>query len=273
MSERMTQQFFFHSFSHTRLFGVNAIGAGRCQRKHRERYPILYRDYPSYCLIHISRGRAFHEAEGVARRCCEEGDSFLLIPGVRHGYGVIPGEDFEETWIAFEGPAIDLLFKSGELSRDRSYFAASATPGMGSLIQEAYRLAQSGKVVDQRRLPALYLQILTELIPIWGGEGGPPVWIGEAQHHLTEAALGSLDLETLASRFNISYSSFRSLFRKATGIAPRAYHLAQKMNAACSFLSQGATVAEAAKAVGMADPFYFSRLFKKHIGVPPSRYR
>jgi AraC-like DNA-binding protein len=29
-------------------------------------------------------------------------------------------------------------------------------------------------------------------------------------------------------------------------------------------------VAEAARAVGYEDPFYFSRLFKKHIGVTPS---
>jgi AraC-like DNA-binding protein len=32
-------------------------------------------------------------------------------------------------------------------------------------------------------------------------------------------------------------------------------------------------VAEAALAMGYDDPFYFSRLFKKHMGMPPSACR
>ena len=40
-----------------------------------------------------------------------------------------------------------------------------------------------------------------------------------------------------------------------------------------ALLSGGARVAEAAEAVGFYDAKYFTRVFKKHTGVSPARYR
>jgi AraC-like DNA-binding protein len=33
------------------------------------------------------------------------------------------------------------------------------------------------------------------------------------------------------------------------------------------------TVAQVADAVGFSDPYHFSRVFRQHVGMPPSRYR
>ncbi len=44
-----------------------------------------------------------------------------------------------------------------------------------------------------------------------------------------------------------------------------------RLQRAMDLLQRGShNVAEAARAVGYEDAFYFSRLFKKHIGVTPS---
>jgi AraC-like DNA-binding protein len=47
-----------------------------------------------------------------------------------------------------------------------------------------------------------------------------------------------------------------------------------RLQRAMDLLQQGThNVAETSHAVGYDDPFYFSRLFRKHMGVPPSACR
>ena len=273
MSEpRETRQHFYHSLRHTHLFGMHVLGCGCCQRDFRLAHPIEKRDFYCFAAIHITRGAAFYETDDTPRIRCGVGETLLLIPGLRHSYGVVGDADFEEIWTMFEGPAVELLFKSGELRRNRTFFPSFAGNGLTELFEQAYTQAEDATVAAQRRLPALFLSILTELIPVGDRGLSRQGWTVEAQRILAERATGRVDLEELAGQFNLGYSSFRTHFKQATGVAPGAYHLAQKMNVACALLMQGASVAETAEAVGIADPFYFSRLFKKHTGLPPRSF-
>lgn len=55
---------------------------------------------------------------------------------------------------------------------------------------------------------------------------------------------------------------------------PHFTELCRRLQRAMDLLQQGNhNVAEAAAAVGYEDPFYFSRLFRKHMGIPPSACR
>ena len=47
----------------------------------------------------------------------------------------------------------------------------------------------------------------------------------------------------------------------------------KRMDRACQMLRQGYNVSETAYATGFSDPNYFSKTFKKHLGVNPSEYR
>ncbi|MEC3466229.1 AraC family transcriptional regulator, partial [Bacillus thuringiensis] len=45
-------------------------------------------------------------------------------------------------------------------------------------------------------------------------------------------------------------------------------NMAQKM-----LCTSGVPVQQISQAVGIADPFYFSRVFKKRVGISPTKYR
>ncbi|MFD0672880.1 helix-turn-helix transcriptional regulator [Cohnella sp. GCM10027633] len=63
---------------------------------------------------------------------------------------------------------------------------------------------------------------------------------------------------------------FSYLFRKYVGIGPIDYLIQYRMNRARELLATGQfSVAEVARSVGYLDAYYFSRLFKKHAGLPP----
>jgi transcriptional regulator GlxA family with amidase domain len=83
----------------------------------------------------------------------------------------------------------------------------------------------------------------------------------------------NLDLEAFAARHSISYSYFRRMFRKYTGISPLQYQMQLRIMTARELLAHsGKNVKEISFELGFESIHYFSRLFKDKVGVPPSEY-
>ncbi|MEI6175270.1 MAG: AraC family transcriptional regulator [Verrucomicrobiota bacterium] len=81
-------------------------------------------------------------------------------------------------------------------------------------------------------------------------------------------------LDELAGESHLSIPHFTELCRRQTGMPPLGLLIRLRLQRAMDLLQQGThNVAEAASAVGYDDPFYFSRLFRKHMGITPSSCR
>lgn len=72
----------------------------------------------------------------------------------------------------------------------------------------------------------------------------------------------------------------RRLFKSETGITPNGYLEKRRMDLAASIISgnfqnkySDYTISQIAELCGYADTLYFSRVFKKYHGTPPSHYR
>lgn len=83
-----------------------------------------------------------------------------------------------------------------------------------------------------------------------------------------------LQVATLAALASLSPSHFFALFKQHTGCSPMDYFTRLRMQHARRLLGSGSTsVKEVAAALGYADPFYFSRVFKSVNNVAPSKFR
>ena len=83
-----------------------------------------------------------------------------------------------------------------------------------------------------------------------------------------------LAVEDMARQHKLSTSHFSSLFRKATGMPPINYFIHLKMQKACQLLySNEVKIKGIAEVLGYEDPYYFSRVFKKSMGVSPEKYK
>ena len=79
-------------------------------------------------------------------------------------------------------------------------------------------------------------------------------------------------INELASAMSISYSSLYAKIKARTGVSPKNYVTAFRMNRAMAFLKSGGySVGEVADIVGSSSPYTFSREFKRHFGFPPSK--
>lgn len=83
-----------------------------------------------------------------------------------------------------------------------------------------------------------------------------------------------LRLEDFARQAGMSVSHFSEVFRTQTGQSPMAYFIHLRMRLACRLLDLSSKpIKTVAIETGYRDPYYFSRVFKKSMGISPEKYR
>ncbi|MDR6845779.1 AraC family transcriptional regulator [Flavobacterium granuli] len=83
-----------------------------------------------------------------------------------------------------------------------------------------------------------------------------------------------LSIDHLAVQAHYSVSRYSELFKQRTGYAPIQYFIRLKIQKSCEYLYFGnMNIKEICNEVGFDDPFYFSRMFKKQIGMAPMQYK
>ncbi|HCG34988.1 MAG TPA: hypothetical protein DER23_01460, partial [Clostridiales bacterium] len=81
-------------------------------------------------------------------------------------------------------------------------------------------------------------------------------------------------LNILSNMENLSESRYRALFTHWTGMPPSEYLSTLRIRRACElFLTTEMSVSAVAEECGYPDPLYFSRIFKKKMGVSPRAYK
>ncbi len=83
-----------------------------------------------------------------------------------------------------------------------------------------------------------------------------------------------ISLNDIANKTNMNASYLSSLFKRETGMTLTNFINQQKMRHACEYLKgTQLSIAQVSERVGIEDVNYFSRVFKKQLGVSPSEYR
>ena len=83
-----------------------------------------------------------------------------------------------------------------------------------------------------------------------------------------------IEIPSLAKMEGLSNSRFITLFTKETGKAPSDYILGLRLGRACELLvTTDMSISSVGVAAGYKDQYFFSKIFKKHMGISPSEYR
>ena len=93
-------------------------------------------------------------------------------------------------------------------------------------------------------------------------------------HHMSANLHRPLTLAQLAAVASWSPTHYSMVFRRQLNLSPIEYLLRLKIQRACERLrTTDDLVADIARDLGFADPFYFSRLFRRRVGSGPRAYR
>lgn len=84
----------------------------------------------------------------------------------------------------------------------------------------------------------------------------------------------SINLDFLSNMFYINSCHLSSTFKKVTGQSLIEYITKKRINQAKILIKNDEfKVGEVAEKVGYKDYYYFSKIFKKHVGIPPLKYK
>jgi AraC-like DNA-binding protein len=80
-------------------------------------------------------------------------------------------------------------------------------------------------------------------------------------------------IKELSDYVKLSESHFSKIFRNKTGTSPLDYFINLKMQEAIRLLiNQSLKIKEVAYQLGYNDPYYFTRIFTRHIGSSPASF-
>ena len=98
--------------------------------------------------------------------------------------------------------------------------------------------------------------------------------VRKAMRYITDNFASNISISDVAETVSLSPVYFGALFKKETNLTFREYLNTIRINQAESMLRACKwNVTEAAQNCGFSDVFYFSRLFKKYKGIPPSELK
>ena len=92
--------------------------------------------------------------------------------------------------------------------------------------------------------------------------------------HMMKNYTQTINIIDLAKIANMSESHFYAAFKKSFGCSPISYLNHYRISLAADLLAEtNFTISEIGYKVGISDPLYFSKLFKKTHGMSPRKYR
>lgn len=119
------------------------------------------------------------------------------------------------------------------------------------------------------------VELLAGLTAADARRGKAPRFFHEIRAYIESSYSESITLGQLAKRFGISEPYLTKLFRRHEGKSFLEFLTFTRIEAAKRLLAECPCMGlrEVADCVGFKDQFYFSRVFKSLVGVPPSEYR
>ena len=224
------------------------------------------------------------------------GDAFVIRPGAWHGYHDADGLQLYETRfglellgreLAWDDPAVDLMFWAAPLSLDRRgvlhvRLTEDQLGRIGPIVEELHRAVSPEGTAGRSAEVALLMALVSELAHAVAG-GMPGVRRGKPEPHqavtdgirLMEADLRrDWTLPEVARRLGLDKSYLVRLFQAHTGQPPMQFLARMRAEwAAVLLLRTGRDVAAIGRQVGWDDPNYFARRFKAEFGVSATKYR
>lgn len=216
---------------------------------------------------------------GEEKFLISSGEFFIVPAKTPHYYAANEDHEWTIYWIHFKGKGFDaisnLLVKELHGYKGTIIYSSRRI----ELFEEIYSNLERGYSIENLYYANmcswyylssfLFNNKFNVIVPVENSDVAG-IAIDYMQRHLNQI----LTLNEIARSVNLSVSHFAAIFHKRTGFAPIEYFNHLKIQKASQYLQfTQDRVKEIANNLGIEDSYYFSRLFKKLMGISPIEYR
>jgi AraC-like DNA-binding protein len=231
-----------------------------------------------FIIIYCVEGRGWVEIN--KKRLEVSPSQFITIPAnTPHKYGANEQEPWTIYWVHFKGETssyiVDLIGQqSKKLQPHISY-----NENRIKLFEEIYSNLEKGYSRDNLRyVNMIFYHFLSSLLyedRFNHRENKKEKDVVDLTIELMQKKIDVvISLQELADFANRSVSHFSAIFRERTGYPPIEYFNHLKIQQSCQYLLfTNMTIKAIAGNLGVDDPYYFSRMFSRLMGMSPDQYR
>ncbi|MBQ7387293.1 MAG: helix-turn-helix domain-containing protein [Clostridia bacterium] len=229
------------------------IGCESCESGHTYGPHIRSHYIIHYCLS--GKGTLFDK---FGEHKISAGELFIIREGELTTYSADGDDPWEYVWIAFMGE------RASVFSTDRSVYSCSSEPFLRIL-----ELAEAAETSSD-----IYVSIIYDIIyRLFSKREHSSDTLSSIRKYIRYNYMMDISAESVASSFGYERTYLYRIFKKRYGTGIKEYIIKIRMDNARAFLLEGRSVAETAALTGYKDEFNFSRAYKKHFGIPPSKTR
>lgn len=215
---------------------------------------------------------------GSCSETVSAGQFVLFRPGDRQVYNYYASDRTEVYWIHFTGYDVENILERFGFSGEKQVYWGGVSLDYQNLFRKMIKELQ----LCRKNYEEIIACQFQELLAVAGRNRYNPHLTGTPIQHVINDALVYFD-ENYAAPINVNeYAAsvfvspcwFIRSFRNYIGMTPLQYIIHVRMtNAHELLLNPDFSIADVSRAVGYEDPLYFSRFFKKNVGISPREYK
>lgn len=210
-----------------------------------------------YTLIHYvvyGEGRVVKENREYT---VHGGEAFLIHPHEVVTYFADTQDPWYYQWIAFDGSLSD-------------HFAELPVviPFPADFMQKVMEAGE--QEMAEYRIAALLFSLYAELFEEKQTRNH---YVRQVQDRIRALYMQPLRIEQIAEDMNLDRRYLSRVFKQKTGQTIQEYLISVRIEESMRLLEEGRTVEESAYLCGYEDPFNFSKMFKKRVGMSPRQWK
>lgn len=208
----------------------------------------------------------------------KKGDVLFLPKGVEHQYKSSNNDPWSIYWVHIEGHLFEQFMDFIGVNNSNLILNIS---NQAAFIDEFEQLLSTRNKSYQLSSFILASNIIKKMFALFTVNSPSKLEQSKQDFNLSkvtsfmeENISQKINLQEIADSLKLSKFYFAKKFLQHTGVSPIRYFLELKIKHACKLLDESnISVKDVALKIGYDDPYYFSRLFKKIMGLSPTQYR
>ena len=260
-----------------------------------EEYTDIQRQVPFVLNKNIKRTAALRSEsqnwhENIEMQFCKEGEGFVLIDGKCHAFskGDIALIDSDAIHYTFSNTnmiysciivSTDFCKQMGIDYHKLSFVSLLQNEKLSGLFEEICNIYENENNLRLAKLNHLLLEILSEIVNGYSSvknmaslEQKELATVKKVILYIRENYRTRITLDSIAKHVLTDKYTLCKIFKKCTGQTIFENINAFRCMRAAEYLQDGKNVCEAASLCGFENNSFFTKTFKKHMGVLPSKY-
>lgn len=256
------------------------------KKKFNDQSALTYHNHDHPSIVYIISGSCTYRIDEELYSV-KKGDVIICNPGVYHGCTLSQDEEMLEFHIGFTNinlkgmPPNYLISPSSVPILTMSKYELDFFKCYNEIILEQERNDPGTELALKALVMKLIVILLKETYYI---EKAGVSCLYNVEYYdrtdlvnsiityINENYSANISLDKIAKNMYLSPVYISRIFKDETGDSPINYLINVRLNKARALLSEGRlSIAAIAQTVGYQDAYYFSKLYKKHFGCPPSK--